>query len=290
MSDSVVPINAVFDALARTARTRASEERPFFGAQAKLELIRELGHFTESSYGYKKFIDLLKAGRDSGRFELELVDGHTRILPAGAAPTAIPVSAPSRIQHDLWTTIVSWDVGSRFWDRKRNRAIFVPTDAAGNPLWETEPDSFVPIEPIPMETQLEWMDEFAREQNDEARDRLLEALAGSLAGAFKRALGELGLAPAWRSRLRHRVIEHATSWASLHSLTPSSILEQPAKRKTVTDTQATAPAAPPVPSAGGNSVATGAEALRARLHKVIDQMSPAELMALSIPAAYLLES
>lgn len=290
MSDSVAPISAIFDTLARTARTRASEDRPYFGAQAKLELIRALGQFSESSYGYKKFIDLLKAGRDSGRFELELVGGHTRILPAGAAPTATPVSSPGRIQHDLWTTIVSWDVGSRFWDRKRNRAIFVPTDAAGTPLWETEPDSFVRIDPIPMDTQLEWMDEFAREQNDEARDRLLEALAGSLAGAFKRALNEMGLAPAWRNRLRHRVTEHATSWALAHALAPSSILEQPAKRKVAVETPAQTPAALPTAAPSTSQVPVGADALRARLHNIIDQMSPAELMALSIPAAYLLES
>ena len=178
-------------------------------------------------------------------------------------------------------------MGLRYWDRRNRRAIFVPTDDAGTPLWETSPDKFVEIDPVPMKQQLEWMVDFANDQNEKNQAVLLDALKDTTPGAFKRALSTIGLGSAWRTRLRLKVTEHATEWTARAKLPPTSILEvayrTPPARTSSTTANMTQ-SAEDVPNHSDT------EQLRARLHQIIDRMGLAELAQIQIPATYLLES
>lgn len=271
----------VFDVLQEASRTAAARGGVLYGPQAKKALTTLYPGFSERTFGYRKFIELLRAGHDAGRFQLVTVEGHPHLVPAANTPVKRP-REQGRLKADLWTTLVSWDVGLRYWDRKRRRAIFVPTDEAGVPLWETSPADFVAVDPVPMQVQLEWMVDFASGQNDAEQTRLLESLKDPAPGAFKRALGELNLSVAWRTRLRQRVTEHAADWAARHDLAPTSILES--------EGRAPAKTTPPARSTSPKMEVSDLDRLRARMHSVIDQMNYSELSALQVPASYLLES
>lgn len=281
-------LTEVFDVLQEAARNSAAMGRVLHGPQAKRTLTSAFPDFTVRTFGYKKFVELLRAGHDAGRFELVTVNGHPHLTPTSTVPAKRPIEQ-GRLRADLWTTLVSWDTGIRFWDRRNRRAIFVPTDDAGALSWESTPEKFVEIEPIPMKDQLEWMVDFANDQHESAQTVLLESLKDPGRGAFKRALTDLHLTSAWRTRLRLRVTEHATEWAARAKLPPASILE-------VAPRPATSAHPSPAPSAAASPdavlyVAGGSDTvqLRARLHDVIDKMSLGELSQLQIPAAYLLE-
>jgi hypothetical protein len=273
-------LNDIFDALQLAAETAAANGGTLYGAQAKKQLTRLFPEFTERLFGYKKFIELLRAGSDAGRFRLESVDGHPRITIA--SPEGPKSGADQgRLRADLWSTLITWDTGMRYWDRRRRRAIFLPTDDDGIPLWESATSDFVEIDPISMQEHLEWMGSFAASQSEPGRERLRAALKDPKAGAFKNALEDLGLSVAWRALLQRRVMEHSAGWAARNKIPPTSILEKHdrAHAKVLKTSKPLAPASP----------STEVEQLRSRLHQIINDMSLAELSALPIPAAYLLE-
>lgn len=278
MAESTPTLHDVFDALSRVTTEYDERGAVLYGAYAKKYLGDVFPGFNERTFGFKKFVDLLREGDSEGRFRLELVDGHPRLH--GLESTGSEMPPRSRLKADLWSTMLTWDAGVRQWDRRRGRAVFVPTGADGAPLWDSEPDSFVTIAPVTMDEQLSWMREFAEEQNQDKREQLAESLDDPNHGAFKRALTRLRLQGAWTTRLQQKVAEHASSWAVEHSIPVSEVIdtrprEQPAKRPSET------PRTEPTRQNGG------AEAeLREKLHRVIDQMSLAELAALPIPAGY----
>jgi hypothetical protein len=279
-SDPSPSLTDVFDALQEASRTAAANGRVLYGPQAKKTLTTLFPDFSERTFGYKKFIELLRAGHDAGRFQLVTVNGHPHLVPAASAPTRRS-REQGRLKADLWTTLVSWDIGLRYWDRKRRRAIFIPTDDEGVPLWDTSPADFVVVDPVPMQEQLEWMVDFANQQTAAEQARLLASLKDPAFGAFKRALGELNLSGAWRTRLRQRVTEHAADWAARHELPATSILEA--------EGRAPSRSVPHTPASAPPLSESDLERLRARMHRVIDQMNFNELSALQIPASYLLE-
>lgn len=275
-------LTEVFDSLQEAARTSAALGRVLHGPQAKKTLTNLYPHFDFRDYGYKKFVELLRAGHDAGRFELVTVEGHPHIVPTSATPAKRPVEQ-GRLRPDLWTTLVSWDNGIRYWDRRNRRAIFVPTDDHGALAWDAAPERWVEIDSIPMQEQLEWMVDFANDQSESSQVLLLESLKGAPRGEFKRCLGDLGLTSAWRTRLRQRVTEHASDWAARAKLPPASILDM-TPRQASTPT----PKVPATPTPAGDD--GEAARLRARLHHIIDRMSLSELAHLQVPASYLLES
>lgn len=277
-------LSDIFDTLQEAARSAAAQGHVLYGPQAKRALQVRYPDFTVRDFGYRKLVELLRAGHDAGRFVLVTVDGHPQVSPAPAAPVQRPVEQ-GRLRPDLWTTLVTWDPGLRYWDRRNRRAIFVPTDDNGAPRWESSASDFVEIDPVPQQQQLEWMVDFANDQSEAHQTALLASLKDPVRGAFKRALTDLGLSAAWRTRLRQKVTEHATEWAARTELAPASILE-PVVRA-VTKAPVTLPASPKTPTPTSSS--SDLDQLRGRLHKVIDQMSLAELSQLQVPAAYLLE-
>lgn len=289
MTDTVpIPdLTGVFDVLQEAARSSAATGHVLYGPRAKRVLTLAYPDFSIRSFGYKKFIDLLRAGHDAGRFELVTVDGHPHIVPAAAVSEKRPVEQ-GWLRPDLWTTLVTWDNGLRYWDRRNRRAIFVPTDERGAPLWDVTPEKFVKIDPVPMQRQLEWMVDFANDQPEEKQHVLLESLRDGTPGAFKRALGAVGLGSAWRTRLREKVTEHATEWAAQAKLPPTAILDTTLRSSAAHSPSSDGATASPVRTA--RSTESESERLRGRLHAVIDRMSTAELSQLQVPAAYLLES
>lgn len=283
MTESHPTLTDVFAELADITSDAAAHDRVVYGAQAKKLLTRTHPGFTEREYGFKKFVELLQAGHDQGRFVLEVVDGHPRLRPAGAAPS--PARAQlSRLKSDYWATALTWEPGVRYWDRRRGRALFLPTDDNGAPVWESSPQDFVALEPVTMQEQLHWMAQFADDQEEPARTALHAALADTAPGAFKRALGHLGLQGAWTTRLQQRVTEHALTWAQRNEIPAPALMEPRFRSPRPGGPRAESPRPAPTPS---RTAVAEAMDLRARLHQVIDQMSPAELASLSVPAAYL---
>lgn len=279
-------LSDVFDALQEAARTAAATGHVLYGPRAKRVLTLAYPDFTVRAFGYKKFIELLRAGHDAGRFELVTVDGHPHIVPAAAVSEKRPIEQ-GWLRADLWTTLVTWDTGMRYWDRRNRRAIFVPTNEARTPLWDVTPEKFVKIDAVPMQRQLEWMVDFANDQTETKQHVLLEALKDPAPGAFKRALGTVSLGGAWRTRLREKVTEHALEWAAEAKLPPTAILEMAPRTPTARPVSPT-PSPAPRASAGGDTDSETAQ-LRARLHAVIDKMGLGELSQIQVPAAYLLE-
>lgn len=277
----------VFDVLQEAARSSAAAGHVLYGPRAKRVLTLTYPDFTVRSFGYKKFIELLRAGHDAGRFELVTVDGHPHILPATAVSEKRAVEQ-GWLRPDLWTTLVTWDQGLRYWDKRNRRAIFVPTDDTHTPLWEVTPEKYAKIDPIPMQRQLEWMVDFANDQPEEKQHVLLASLKDTTPGAYKRALGTVSLSAAWRTRLREKVTEHATEWAAAAKLPPTAILD--AVPRTPAARILSSKAAPASTSGTTRSTDSETAQLRARLHHVIDKMSLAELSQLQVPATYLLES
>ncbi|WP_182045216.1 OST-HTH/LOTUS domain-containing protein [Curtobacterium sp. ME26] len=284
-SNAVPSLSDVFDVLQESARSAAASGRVLYGPQAKKALQTRYPGLDLRALGYKKLIDLLRAGHDAGRFELVTVDGHPHVIPALAAPRKRPVEQ-GRLRADLWTSLVTWDHGERYWDRRNRRAVFVPTTEDGTPEWQVFPNKYVKIDAVPMQTQLEWMVDFANDQTERVQVRLLEALKNPTPGAFKVSLNDLGLAAAWRTRLRQRVTEHASEWAARAHLSPASILD-PASRSS----PKSASRQEPEEGEAFESPSTTDEAarLRARVHQIVDRMTLSELAQLQVPAAYLLE-
>ncbi|MDP9983608.1 hypothetical protein J2W14_003029 [Pseudarthrobacter oxydans] len=279
---STPTLDDIFDALQKAAEAAAASGGTLYGAQAKKQLTHQFPDFTERLFGFKKFIELLRAGNDAGRFRLEIIDGHPRIT----RPSMSPVGAQSgavqgRLRADVWSTFITWDTGKRYWDRRRRRAIFIPTDDEGIPSWERSPSDFVEIDPISMQEQLGWMGSFAATQSEPVREKLQAALKDPRPGAFKDELDEHGLSGAWRALLQRRVMEHSAGWAERNEIPLTSIVEKRdrAHAKVLTTPKPESVTAP----------STDVEQLRSRLRQIISDMSLAELSALPIPAAYLLE-
>ena len=284
--DSARPsLTDVYTALAAFAESAEERGVTLFAASAKPMLRDKYAGFSERAYGFSKFIDLLTAGAEGGFFAVELSGGHPcmrAVRGASAQPAEHPPSR--RIRGDLWTAVVTWGNADRRWDIESKRAVVVPLDEEGHPAWESSPDRFRPIVPVSMDEQLEWMREFAAAQPADKQHVLFSSLADGAPGTFKRALGQTGLENAWTATLQDRVTSHVLAWASEHELAADSVFEDrkkatPSARRERSRLNASPEAAPP---------AREATDLRARLHKVIDQMSLAELAQLQVPASYLL--
>ena len=280
----------------------SAAERDFHptAAELKLQMLRGMPAFSEKELGFRKFLDFLNAAQDQGRLFVFLDDkGHPRLSNEPVAGHSVPASpippdeAPTRMRQDLWSAIVHWeDLSDRFWDRKERRAIYVPVDADGAPLWTSEPARFTRITPVSRDQHLVWMNEFAEGLEGVKRDALLQAIAvGAPRGAFKITLRRHGLITLWGAELQRRVTDHAEAWAVAEGVRLDQIVEKstqsPPPAAPAPADSATAPQAPS-PTLPRDESLTESDRLRRRLHGVIDRMNFAELAALQVPAIYLL--
>jgi hypothetical protein len=269
-------------------------------------MLRRDPTFSDRRLGFQKFLDFLREGERRGRFYIFPDDDqHPRISveppPSDLADKTVkPAVSGTRLRADLWSTIVTWDHSSaRYWDRTEKRAIMLPLDSAGQPLWVSEPARFARIEPVSFETQVDWMREFSMRQDEVARrDLLLSALEpGAKLGSFRTALQKLGLSSEWLSELQSRVLTHASNWARAVDLPQAVLYEGRRRRRTskaespVSSTAEEAGSALPAEAetAQANDAMDGVQDLRARLHRAIDAMSARELADISVPVGYLFE-
>ncbi|BCW47979.1 hypothetical protein [Arthrobacter sp. StoSoilB13] len=169
-------LEATYDLLAEIVLEADARGVNPTAAQAKTRLRDRFQGFDEKSYGFSKFLDYLTEGATTGKFQLFRDEqGHPRLLAKTKTLTADDVSElhaifgpQNRLRSDLWAAFVTWgDRDHRFWDRTDGRAIFVPLNEEGAPLWFTEPLRFAEISPVTMKQQMDWMRAFAAEQSEE---------------------------------------------------------------------------------------------------------------------------
>ena len=311
MSDNrtTVPTVSMSEALKLAAAlVGEAGERDFHptAAELKTQMLRKLPAFSEKQFGYRKFIDFLNAAEEQQLlFVFHDNNGHPRLSsapvdeqpPVVISPELKQLKAPQmRLRSDLWNAIVHWNESSqRYWDRNERRAIYVPVDNKGAPLWESEPDRFTAITPIPMDEQVRWMKTFAESLDSDDRDALLGSMdSDAPRGAFKAALRTRGLGTRWGTELQNRVNLHVADWAKAHEVRADQIVD---KRVLSSPRQESVSAGANIAASerdlGGvqspeNVAQTETEMLRSQLHRVIGEMSLTELAALQIPAIYLL--
>ncbi|MEV5365581.1 hypothetical protein AB0L12_22890 [Streptomyces cellulosae] len=215
----------------RSARTTA--------AGVKSEVLRLTdAQFRESDLGFTSFRSFLEAAEEAGVVVLALpepgsgLDVTVSLDGSLAIDTAVKKPARAsrrRIRPDLWTAFVDWNQKFvRIWDRSAERAVIFPVlPSVDEPAsirrlrdrFANHPESFVPIQPISQEQQLEWMRSFAESVSSEAPDlsRCLEEPRP--AASFARTLrGDPVLGEAWRSRLSNLVHSVIEAWVAQNDL------------------------------------------------------------------------
>lgn len=174
----------------------------------------------------------------------------------------------------------------RFYDREERDAFTLPARPSPREQPEqrtrreeigADPHRFIGIEPIAFDTQLGWMHGFTEEQPSPIREQLQLALASSRPArdfaSVVRAAPALN--DAWHRDLLREVTRVIEQWAQKHTV----------------DVDIYVPTATPrAGSDGGRPRMAAGSALRAALHRAIDRMPEHELMALSLPVGYLIET
>ena len=302
-----------FERLADVVSAISHEGKRPTAAGVKSAMLAQDAGFSERAFGFRQFILYLRAAEQRGLVWIAYDElGHPRISDVPIVDSPPPLVEQARvpatthepavkIRSDLWFATIPWASNVlRLWDRASSRALVIPTDQSGRPLWETRSDRFVAIDPVPKETQLEWMREFARTQPPSQESDILEALSDSAApGAFKRVLQKLTLEESWTQVLQARAAEHLQSWAEENTVPAARLFDKRPQRgghpkvaPAFTPTISAASSGADRPAADAVRASAPPESyedrLRSRMHLVIDRMSVAELSALNVPAAYLL--
>lgn len=286
-----------FDLLAAVVEENYAEGRRSYGASLKPELRRRTHDgFMEARLGFSSFGEFLHAAKRAGRIMLyDAPRGPDReATPPGKPPLAVADAAAGttdRVRGDLWDAFINWDEGwVRFYDREADRADRYPS--APVPLEpprladlraqvENGGDRYVFIDPITFDEQCGWMAEFAASEADATtRARLEEALRQDRpVRAFSQALSVLPEARArWRSRRVREVHRRIRAWADERDL-DLEIFDHDAK-VSANDTVGTVAQA---------STSDRLSELRRLLHRAVDRMPEAELLALRLPVEYLIE-
>ncbi len=296
-----------FAVLRQTVDEFFGNGRRALGAAVKPELVRKtFGGFSESALGFSSFGDFVRAAQAQG-----IVDVHSsrmtpdlELLPPGEQPQPQPDDAAAvdtqrpatysppgqSIRTDLWRAFVDWTPGlMRAYDREQDRAVFFPEEPAplepeehraARDAWKSNPERFPRIEPIGMARQIEWMQDFTeRQPRGPARTILEFALSRDRPfREFSHAIREdSGLVAAWHVHRKELVADCIRKWMADNDLKVS--IFKPVWMPHGGDTaRETRPAADP-----------HVEMIRQRLHRVIDRMTAADLLRLSIPVEYLIE-
>lgn len=274
-------------------------------AAVKGELLRRDPAFDERALGFRRFVDFLTEAAERGAIGMVRDNrNHPRVFPAGvpvekiSAAIDVPallVRGDRRLRREVWRTFVNWQPENywRGWDRGANRVFMAPQLDGDAAPWVDDASRFVEIPVIAGEQQFEWMREFAAAQPPPERDALLNALAPAApSGSFKKVLTELNLAEHWSDTLRVKVSRYVGEWAQANHVRVMSLVERPSREQGVPETGRTTWTSEradkqPVAPRPASEVAT--EHLRRELHAVIDKMNYAELAAISVPAAFLLD-
>jgi len=278
--------DTVVDMLARGSVTRVAGVKP--------ELQRRLADFDQAELGYGSFGAFVQAAAHEGLVRtIRDDDGWTRVLPVDT-PEPKPVEA--RLRPDIWSAFTRWGEGwIKCWDRARARAVQLPaTPRADEPedirlvrsALTANSGSVIAIEPIPMDRQKEWMQEFIATLDPHPltgplRAALLDERPFRTFGAVLQADASLRRQ---YSRFKYaRVLEAVREWAARNGVDLDAVDHRAAAPDATAVTQS-----PPVAAASGRS--RDATSLRAALHHAIDEMSPDELRRVWVPAGYVLDA
>ncbi|MEA2372557.1 MAG: hypothetical protein QOH12_2951 [Solirubrobacteraceae bacterium] len=288
-----------FALLRQVADDFHAQGRRALGAVVKPEMVRRsYGGFVEPVLGFSSFKDFVLAAHHGG-----FVDTHPapsgpdiEIVPPGAGPQ--PAQSPAgrgqptprfdSVRDDLWRAATDWTPGlARAYDRDEDRVVFFaeqpaplePAEhTAARRAWDTDRDRFRLIEPVGMDGQIEWMREFTSALPS-GRGRTIAELALNRErpfGEFARAVRQdLGLNRMWQIYRKERVADWLRTWMLENKLDVDIFIAKP---------QPGADNAPIVAV-----IDLDVEAIRGRLHKVIDRMPASELLRLSIPFEYVIE-
>ncbi|MEW2120249.1 hypothetical protein AB0945_34740 [Streptomyces sp. NPDC005474] len=295
-------------------------------SEVRLEMKRRTyDGFDPKKLGYRRFRDFLNDAETEGLIGIDhLRQGDVSLyLPTEAEGS----SAPVVIRQDLWNAFVNWNTSfSRYYDLEKEEAVLVPRDPAPlEPVRYVEfrqrltgkPDSFIEIDPVSREKQVEWMRDFSsRVRISELKDLLSAALVGPKAAkGFAAVLRSIPEAQTeWHRSLSSRVYGEILRWKESHERLASIEIESSRTGDVVTLPSGGITNAERVsgdgpergqsadvghfftlqrsgkvpPLAAGRKKDTVGD-LKLRLHLAIDRMPESELRKISIPVGYLFE-
>jgi hypothetical protein len=196
---------------------------------------RSNGGFSESRLGFETFRQFLRAAEAQGVITTRPSSGGDVEVALPAAQTSDPTVAGSaqgdpaigpgqRIRPDLWRAWVEWSTDlARVFDRQTGEARLYPAEerpyeaeawAALRREMRDNPARFVAIEPTTPEDTLQRMRQFAEEQSDSVRERLVAALGDEQPAARFTALvrSEPELAKAWHFVRAQQIAGAITEW------------------------------------------------------------------------------
>lgn len=284
---------------------------PIRGAQFKAYLTEVEPSFELRTAGFRNLRHFLETFPDVVQVAHDGQDITASTPAAGLSPSAPLGSAletPSFaiLRADIWRAFALMDSTLlRFYDPDTKRAVMLPRDRA-----EQEPEMlkklrdaldtgrFLPIEPVTSDEQLSEMHAFARQLPlGVARHALETALSQSLwFRAFQTALREHGLEQHWKSRWSEVVLRRVRDWCGKHQVEIPGLLKQvPGLRAARSDAisrredRSASPSPPDQPHAQPEPVVVRTSELRARILSAIGRMPTSALLALPIPAEYMLD-
>lgn len=299
-------VDEALDLLSAVVRESHEHGRGLTAASTKARMRhRSEQKFDEKLVGFASFRAFLAEAQARGRVTVHQGEFDLLITPPGAEPWAaapstrsrpggaggvVTTGAPRRIHWHLWRNFVDWTPGlERFYDRQEKEAFRLPARPSPRERGDkralrealtADPARFVPIKPIPFEDQLGWMHEFTDQQHTPIKEQLQLALASERPARdfTAQVRGVPALSNAWHSYLVEQVSRVIERWATSQGV-DTEIFEPPR-----TPVRASAPGgAHEDPRRGGSS-------LRAMLHRAIDRMPEHELMEISLPVGYLVET
>jgi len=295
------PSAADFDQLKAIVDSLSSGTYSPTAAAVKTALLKLNPSFDERKLGFRRFVDFIQAAVDRGAVSMiRDANNHPRVFPVDARPNVLSNSPPFameglRLRREVWRALVDWTPADywRGWDRQQSRVFMAPHAGSSTAPWEVDPTRFLPLPIISQEEQVAWMKEFAAAQVPLVRDKLESGLSpDSELGAFRVALRDEGLAEAWSVALRQHVNLRAAEWATSAKVARHYLFES--QLSNPRDIHVDAKVAKTAGDAGpqtAQSVDENAsekdDALRQKLHRVIDGMVLGELAALPIPARFL---
>jgi hypothetical protein len=274
-------VHAAFAALVEVAATFAAQGRQCFAATAKPALRVRLEGFDETRLGFATFREFLVAAQRQGFVKLAFVGQDYQILPAGGAPTPLRVpkareaiARPTRrkIKKAFWNAAVDLrSAESWFYDPETRLVVGDPGEGGRGQL--------VRIPRADAGTQEGWIEEFITGLDGDAEKDLVERVhaAETLPDKLRAVSSRPDTRAAWYDHRTRRVTEMLESWKHDHGLSGVDLFEyERAPRRPAT----------PRPRADRQSKD---DALRARLHRAIDQMPISELLRLSVPIEYIVD-
>jgi hypothetical protein len=262
-------------------------------AGVKSEVLRHLPDFNEKTLGYTSFGEFVEAAAEAGAIRVSRDDdGWTRVNSVTAKVLAD--GAADRLRPDVWRAFTQWGHhGLSVWDRATSRAIRLPVEprpyehphlASLREALNRDDGEAIVINPISMDAQRAWMQDFADQLGD-------HPLALPLKGALTDSKPFRAFSATLRAddQLRHafnrartlHVLEAVREWAAKNDVDLDALENgAPVDRGSVASAAAT-PSTRDVESA---------DALREALHRAVNEMPIEDLRRIAVPAGYIIDA